>query len=648
MRQMLQLNRIKQLRYGLLLPGLWGGLLWCLPVDAAQLESWRFDQTQNQLRFTTDQAVSPRVQLIPDPTRLVVDLPGVVFGRPTVTQNVGAQFRSVRVGQFDAQTARIVVELAPGYIVDPEQVKVEGDSPTNWSIKLPTPSAWTQNSATVTPPVTASAEPLPDPPAASDSLGEPLPPDSIAIANAEPATAEPSSQTDTVAAADQTTIRDLVVTSDGYFFKTLGPKPDVKLRNSRDKETVTLEVKDAAFVSDLRQKVFKPRFHGVDSITLQDGPEPGLALITLKVNPDNRGWRASVSKFSGIVLSPKRKVAGERKPNSASSLIPRPVRAADAPRAGQLATIQGIDLGGEQLLIRADGQLSYTQGWEGSTYRITVRSAQLAPGLRPPQVGLGSSLSEVRVLQQDPTTVTILAKPASGVRILGLQAYNPQSLLLRLARAGGTTTNIPSTISRPPTTVSPAPGSLPAVRGRPVIVIDPGHGGKDPGAIGIGGLRETDVVLDISNQVARILQQQGVVVRMTRSNETFVSLQGRVAFAERARATAFVSIHANAISLSRPDVNGLETYHAPGARLGSRLARTIHNTILRNISMGSRGVRSARFYVLRKSSMPAVLVETGFLTGRDDNPRLRNPAWRSQMAQSIAQGILNYLSGRYN
>ena len=114
------------------------------------------------------------------------------------------------------------------------------------------------------------------------------------------------------------------------------------------------------------------------------------------------------------------------------------------------------------------------------------------------------------------------------------------------------------------------------------------------------------------------------------------------------RATAFVSIHANAISMSRPDVNGLETYHAPGARLGARLARTVHNTILRRLRMPDRRVRPARFYVIRKTSMPAILVETGFLTGAQDIVRLRNPAWRKQMAQAIAQGILNYLNGRYN
>jgi N-acetylmuramoyl-L-alanine amidase len=183
------------------------------------------------------------------------------------------------------------------------------------------------------------------------------------------------------------------------------------------------------------------------------------------------------------------------------------------------------------------------------------------------------------------------------------------------------------------------------VSGRQVVVIDPGHGGPDPGAIGIGGVRETDVVLDIGLEVSRILQRQGVVVYLTRTDERDVDLPPRVSLAERVNAAVFVSIHANAISMSRPDINGLETYHAPGAYLGARLARTIHSTILSNLRIRDRGVRGARFYVIRKTSMPATLVETGFLTGQEDIVNLRNPAWRKQMAQAIAQGILNFLNG---
>ena len=177
--------------------------------------------------------------------------------------------------------------------------------------------------------------------------------------------------------------------------------------------------------------------------------------------------------------------------------------------------------------------------------------------------------------------------------------------------------------------------------GRFTVVIDPGHGGRDPGAVGIGGLQEKVVVNDIAPRVAAILRQQGVNVVMTRTSDVEVDLEPRVAIAERANATIFVSIHANAISMSRPDVNGLETFYASDA--GQRLASTVHATVLRTMEMRDRRVRSARFYVIRRTSMPAILIETGFVTGAEDAPNLANPAWREQMAGAIAQGILLHL-----
>jgi N-acetylmuramoyl-L-alanine amidase len=171
-------------------------------------------------------------------------------------------------------------------------------------------------------------------------------------------------------------------------------------------------------------------------------------------------------------------------------------------------------------------------------------------------------------------------------------------------------------------------------------MVDPGHGGKDPGAIGLGGLREVDVILPIAQQVASLLEQQGIQAVMTRTSDYFVDLAPRVTMAERANADLFVSIHANAIGPTRPDVSGLETYYYSN---GQRLAQTIHNSILQNLDVKDRGVRRARFYVLRKSSMPSVLVEVGFVTGRDDAAKLSNAAYRSQMAQAIARGILQYI-----
>jgi N-acetylmuramoyl-L-alanine amidase len=105
-------------------------------------------------------------------------------------------------------------------------------------------------------------------------------------------------------------------------------------------------------------------------------------------------------------------------------------------------------------------------------------------------------------------------------------------------------------------------------------------------------------------------------------------------------ANLFVSIHANAIDMTRPDVNGIETYYYAS---GSRLASTIHNSLLQATGARDRRVRQARFYVLRKTSMPAVLVEVGFVTGAEDAPRLANAAYRQRLAEGIARGILQYI-----
>jgi N-acetylmuramoyl-L-alanine amidase len=130
---------------------------------------------------------------------------------------------------------------------------------------------------------------------------------------------------------------------------------------------------------------------------------------------------------------------------------------------------------------------------------------------------------------------------------------------------------------------------------------------------------------------------------LTRNSDFFVELQGRVDIAERANATLFVSIHGNAID-NRPDVNGLEVYYYDS---GYRLAEVVRTTILQNIpTLKDRGTRKARFYVLRKSSMPSILVETGYMTGREDNPRLGNPEYQNRMAEAIAHGIIKYLQQR--
>lgn len=186
--------------------------------------------------------------------------------------------------------------------------------------------------------------------------------------------------------------------------------------------------------------------------------------------------------------------------------------------------------------------------------------------------------------------------------------------------------------------------SVPRARqGQLTVVIDPGHGGRDPGAVGIGGLREKDINITVARRMQRSLQEKGINAVLTRSDDREIDLDPRVDFAERANADIFVSIHSNAISLSRPDVNGLETYYYSS---GFRLAQTIHNSVLQRTNLRDRGVRRARFYVLVNTSMPAVLVETGFVTGREDAARFRDPAAVNEIADGITAGVLQYLNVR--
>ncbi len=181
--------------------------------------------------------------------------------------------------------------------------------------------------------------------------------------------------------------------------------------------------------------------------------------------------------------------------------------------------------------------------------------------------------------------------------------------------------------------------------GKYTVVIDPGHGGPDPGAVGIGGLRETDVVLDVSLQVTKILRSKGVKVNLTRRYEVDLDLPPRVAIANRLNANAFVSIHANASRTALRDVNGIETFYFSGYSASS-LANRIQKQVLA-VSPGTpdRGVRRGRFYVIRRTRMPAVLVEMGFVTGKIDAPRLKNKNHRRNLALAISKGILQYLQG---
>ncbi|GAB4134634.1 MAG: N-acetylmuramoyl-L-alanine amidase [Cyanobacteria bacterium J069] len=613
--------------------GVAGSLLIAVSAEAGTLQSWRFNSVENRLVFTTDEGVQPRAQLIADPTRLVIDLPGISLGRSTTRQNGSGGIREIRVGQVDAQTTRIVIELMPGYTLDPQRVLVRGATPTDWSVQIPTPQ--------LTGPVAGTPSPAPVPP------GNTTPPP----ATSPPATTGPAQ------------IDEVQITQDGFFIRTSGGVPRLTLRRNSDSRDVQFDIANAQISPQLTDRDLRPNHRNVERLRLEP-QRNGVVRLSLRLSGsrndrNRRGWQASVSDFGGIVLLPSLNassgVIAGRPAQPAPPSTPTPGQPAQPPRPGRpssddLSTVQSVELSsnGQQLLIRADQPITYTSDWERGRvfYRITIPDARLAERVIGPQISANSSIQQVRLLQEDERTVAILVQPAAGVVIRDV--IQPSDRLLALELRGAA--QPPTTPTRPtPTTppvATPPSTSLPRVpSGRIVVVLDPGHGGGDPGAIGIGGLREKDVVFPITTQVARLLEQQGVQVVMTRTDDREIDLEPRVQIAERARANLFVSIHANAISLDRPDVNGIETYYASEA--GARLGRVIHDSMVRNTGLNDRGLRSARFYVIRNTSMPAVLLETGFVTGSQDAAFLRSAQGQQQMAFAIAQGILQYIQQNF-
>lgn len=643
-----------------LLPGTFGSILMLSsPTLAAKLDSWRFDANQNRLEINTTGAVQPQAQLIFNPTRLVIDLPGTTFGRPQLRQQVGGAITSIRVGQFDEQTTRIVVELTPGYTLDPKQVKFVGTTASRWTVQIPTPQAEQVGSSPETlqqPTDIATRQPL------TTSVSPPR--NIYNVVRTQPSTSAPATKATVVSATQGTTqVENFRITGDGFFVRTSGGNPQIQVNRSDDKSAINIDIAGASLSPTLLQRDVSVNRYGVNRIQFsQLQTSPPVVRMTMQVDKNGSDWRASSSSVGGFIVLPNTGVV--RLPGSSNIPIPgssnpRPI---PPPVVANLpATIQSVELAatGTQLIVRGDRNLSANGSWDRSTgfYRITIPNARLAPSVRGPVFGPNSPILRVRLQQQDSNTVAIFVQPAQGAQIGELNQVGDQFVALeiqpsrRVPTSSSSISGLPLPPLPPPNRVpfpdpltndrptSPPP-SRPVPRGRALVVIDPGHGGKDSGAPGLGGLLEKDVVLPISKRVAAILEQNGVQTILTRDSDFFVELQGRVNIAERANASLFVSIHGNAVG-NRPDVNGLEVYYYDS---GYNLAEVVRRSILQNIStIKDRGTRKARFYVLRKSSMPSILVEVGYMTGREDNPRLGSPEYQNRMAEAIARGVLRYL-----
>lgn len=215
------------------------------------------------------------------------------------------------------------------------------------------------------------------------------------------------------------------------------------------------------------------------------------------------------------------------------------------------------------------------------------------------------------------------------------------------------------------------------------IVIDAGHGGKDPGAIGKNGLREKDINLDVAKRLRNELENLGIEVVMTRDSDRFISLSRRCEIANSSGADLFISVHVNANRARK--IQGFEVYCARNLSTADlkkivssgegnylfknlllaensenlkpilldmiftqnraealTLARCISSFSTKELNLKNRGIKSANFFVLKNTHIPAILIEIGYVSNAAEERYLRNSFYRQQLAESIAKGLTNF------
>jgi N-acetylmuramoyl-L-alanine amidase len=177
--------------------------------------------------------------------------------------------------------------------------------------------------------------------------------------------------------------------------------------------------------------------------------------------------------------------------------------------------------------------------------------------------------------------------------------------------------------------------------GKPTVIVDAGHGGDDPGAIGPGGTKEAHVTLAMAKAVREALEARGDLnVIMTRTTDSSVDLASRARLVDTLKPALFVSLHGN--SCESAEIGGLETYYRN--EVSRPLARHLHSAIARILGRPDRGVRQARLFVLRSLTVPSVLVESAYLSNVEEEKLLASETFQKELGAAVAKGILGYLS----
>jgi len=281
-------------------------------------------------------------------------------------------------------------------------------------------------------------------------------------------------------------------------------------------------------------------------------------------------------------------------------------------KGGVNALRVGVDENRTRLVIDADKIESYSFGASGNNVMIYLTAEEVEDVPSPTVV---------------PTT-----KPTSKPTTKPTQ--RPQS------------TVVPTTTPTP----TPAPTRKPIIHTatEKYVVIDPGHGGSDPGALGTldeKEIRESDLTLSISKKVRDYVKAAGYKVYMTRERDIYKTLVERPAYANDLDAAVFVSIHINSAENS-PEANGTEVYYAASnnddsyGTTSEQLAKNLLKAMVKNMGSVNRGVKTAEHAVTKRSYMPSSLVEVGFISNEDELRNMTDEEYQDKIAKGIAEGIL--------
>jgi N-acetylmuramoyl-L-alanine amidase len=323
-----------------------------------------------------------------------------------------------------------------------------------------------------------------------------------------------------------------------------------------------------------------------------------------------------------------------------------------------------------RIVLDASKQVSYKSFLLSNPNRlaIDIKGAWLSPDVIKEMLVDSSCVGKIRVRQFDADTVRVVIETnvsQNDYEIFSLPANANTSIYRIVFDFGGGQKNLPAVVEESPSTlvvptitppnsvqpppVTPIPNAMPGIRGK-TIVIDPGHGGSDSGAVGAKGVMEKNITLAISKYLQGILTDAGAKVIMTRTSDIDVArpsaeaveeLQARVDVANRARADLFLSIHMDSFSSS--DAKGTSTYYyAKGTPASQRLADLVRSGIIEQLGTEDRGTKTCNFYVVKHTTMPAALAEVAFVSNPVESQLLNTTDGVKKAAQGIYNGISRY------